>query len=123
MPALALAGMGADVVFTYVRNEAAAQQTQAELDARVQSLTLYLANFLGPRGITVNAVAPGGLDDDFNAPLFAALPSSRGFIGSNTAVGRLGRPIDVAGVIAFLCTPAAAFVNGSVINIDGGYHL
>ena len=93
------------------------------MKAALQSLTLYLANFLGPRGITVNAVAPGGLDDDVNAPLFAALPSSRGFIGSNTAVGRLGRPNDVASVIAFLCTPAAAFVSGSIVNIEGGYHL
>jgi NAD(P)-dependent dehydrogenase (short-subunit alcohol dehydrogenase family) len=93
------------------------------LKAALQSLTLYLASFLGKRGITVNAVAPGGLDDDFNAPLFEIMPQARGYISSNTAVGKIGMPTDVAGVIAFLCSPEASFVSGSVINIDGGYHL
>jgi NAD(P)-dependent dehydrogenase (short-subunit alcohol dehydrogenase family) len=92
------------------------------LKAALQSLTLYLASFLGKRGITVNAVAPGGLDDDFNAPLFAMMPA-KDFIKANTAVDRVGIPKDVGGVIAFLCSPQASFVNGAVLNIDGGYHL
>jgi NAD(P)-dependent dehydrogenase (short-subunit alcohol dehydrogenase family) len=91
--------------------------------AALQSLTAYLAALLGPRGITVNAVAPGGLDDDFNAELFAATPAARGFITGNTAVGRIGVPGDLGGVIAFLCSPEAAFVSGAVIPVDGGYHL
>jgi NAD(P)-dependent dehydrogenase (short-subunit alcohol dehydrogenase family) len=91
--------------------------------AALQSLTLYLAAFLGPRGITVNAVAPGGLDDDFNAPLFKQMPASHEFIRSHTALGRLGMPRDVSEVIAFLCSPQAAFVSGAVLSIDGGYHL
>lgn len=91
--------------------------------AALQSLTLYLASFLGKRGITVNAVAPGGLDDDFNAPLFHMMPPARDYITQNTAVGRIGIPKDVGGVIAFLCSPEASFVSGAVINIDGGYHL
>jgi NAD(P)-dependent dehydrogenase (short-subunit alcohol dehydrogenase family) len=92
------------------------------IKAALQSLTLYLASFLGKRGITVNAVAPGGLDDDFNAPLFAMMPA-KDYIKANTAVDRVGVPQDVGGVIAFLCSPEAAFVSGAVINIDGGYHL
>jgi NAD(P)-dependent dehydrogenase (short-subunit alcohol dehydrogenase family) len=92
------------------------------LKAALQSLTLYLASFLGKRGITVNAVAPGGLDDDFNAPLFAMMPA-KDYITANTAVARIGMPKDVAGVVAFLCSPDASFVSGAVINIDGGYHL
>jgi NAD(P)-dependent dehydrogenase (short-subunit alcohol dehydrogenase family) len=92
------------------------------LKAALQSLTLYLASFLGKRGITVNAVAPGGLDDDFNAPLFAMMPA-KNHITANTALARIGVPQDVAGVIAFLCSPEASFVSGAVINIDGGYHL
>lgn len=91
--------------------------------AAVQALTLYLAAHFGPRGITVNAVAPGGLDDDFNEPLFAAMPAARNYITSNTAIGRIGGPHDVAEVITFLCTPAAGFISGAIINIDGGYHL
>ncbi len=93
------------------------------IKAALQSLTLYLASFLGKRGITVNAVAPGGLDDDFNAPLFNAMPPARDYIKSNTAVARIGMPTDVSGVIAFLCMPEASFISGAIINIDGGYHL
>ena len=92
------------------------------IKAALQSLTLYLASFLGKRGITVNAVAPGGLDDDFNAPVFAMMPA-KDFITANTAVGRIGVPKDIGGVIAFLCSREAAFVSGAVLNIDGGYHL
>jgi NAD(P)-dependent dehydrogenase (short-subunit alcohol dehydrogenase family) len=92
------------------------------LKAALQSLTLYLAAFLGARGITVNAVAPGGLDDDFNAPLFAMMPA-KDYIKANTAVARVGVPNDVGSVIAFLCSPEASFISGAVLPIDGGYHL
>lgn len=94
------------------------------LKAAIQSLTLYWAGFFGSRGITVNAVAPGGLDDDFNAQLFnEIMPGARDYIASQTAMGRVGLPDDVAGVIAFLAEPAASFISGAIINVDGGYHL
>lgn len=94
------------------------------MKAALQSLTLYLASFLGSKKITVNAVAPGGLDDDFNATLFnQVFPAARDYIKSNTAVARLGMPNDIGNVIAFLCSDEASFISGSVIPIDGGYHL
>lgn len=94
------------------------------MKAALQSLTLYLASFLGKRNITVNAVAPGGLDDDFNALLFNQIfPPAREYIKSNTAVGRIGMPHDIGGVIAFLCAPEASFISGAVLPVDGGYHL
>jgi NAD(P)-dependent dehydrogenase (short-subunit alcohol dehydrogenase family) len=94
------------------------------MKAALQSLTLYLAAFLGPKGITVNAVAPGGLDDDFNALLFDhVFPPAREYIKSNTAVGRIGMPTDISGVIAFLTSPEASFISGAVLPVDGGYHL
>jgi NAD(P)-dependent dehydrogenase (short-subunit alcohol dehydrogenase family) len=93
------------------------------IKAALQSLTLYLASFLGNRKITVNAVAPGGLDDDFNAPLFKAIPQAKDYIISSTAVGRIGYPNDIGNTIAFLCSEEAAFISGAVIPIDGGYHL
>ncbi|HZF65163.1 MAG TPA: SDR family oxidoreductase [Chitinophagaceae bacterium] len=94
------------------------------MKAALQSLTVYLASFLGSKRITVNAVAPGGLDDDFNAPLFNVIfPPAREYIKSNTAVGRLGMPKDIGHVIAFLCSEEASFISGAVIPIDGGYHL
>jgi len=91
--------------------------------AAVQGLTPYLASFFGKRGITVNAVSPGGLDDDFNTPLFERMPQARDHIKNGTALGRMGVPTDVASVVCFLCTPAASFVNGAIVPIDGGYHL
>jgi NAD(P)-dependent dehydrogenase (short-subunit alcohol dehydrogenase family) len=91
--------------------------------AALQSLTLYLASHFGGRGITVNAVAPGGLDDDFNAPLFERMPQARDFIIGNTALKRIGLPKDIGEVVAFLCTPEAGFISGAVVPIDGGYHL
>ncbi|MCU0634666.1 MAG: SDR family oxidoreductase [Gemmatimonadaceae bacterium] len=97
--------------------------TYGPLKAAVQSLTVYLAAFFGPRRITVNAVAPGGLDGDFNAPLFAVMPQAKDFIAQHTALGRIGVPGDVASVIAFLCSPEAGFISGAVLNVDGGYHL
>ncbi|MEM9208288.1 MAG: SDR family oxidoreductase [Pseudomonadota bacterium] len=93
------------------------------LKAALTSLTLYLASYFGGRGITVNTVAPGGLDDDFNADLFEEMPQARDYLRGNTALGRIGMPEDVAGVIEFLCRPEAAFVSGATINVDGGYHL
>ena len=94
------------------------------LKAALQSLTAYLAAHLGPRSITVNAVAPGGLDDDFNALLFDEIfPPARDHIRSSTAVGRIGMPDDIGGVIAFLASPAASFISGAVVPVDGGYHL
>lgn len=94
------------------------------LKAALQSLTLYLASFLGSRRITVNAVAPGGLDDDFNATLFNDLmPQAREYIASNTAVRRVGLPNDIGHTIAFLCSDEASFISGAIIPIDGGYHL
>jgi NAD(P)-dependent dehydrogenase (short-subunit alcohol dehydrogenase family) len=94
------------------------------IKAAVQSLTLYLASFFGFRGITVNAVAPGGLDDEFNATLFDELmPQARDYIRSNTAVGRIGTPTDVGEVVAFLASDEASFISGAVLPIDGGYHL
>ena len=93
------------------------------LKAAVQSLTLYLASFLGSRGITVNAVAPDGLDGDFNAVAFAVDEGAREFIAANTALGRIGVPADIGGAIAFLCSPDAAYISGAVLPIDGGFSL
>ncbi|MEM8794575.1 MAG: SDR family oxidoreductase [Pseudomonadota bacterium] len=94
------------------------------LKAALQTMTLYWAQILGARKITVNAVAPGGLDDDFNAKLFnEIIPGARDYIAGATALGRVGLPEDVSGVIGFLCEPKAGFVTGAVIPVDGGYKL
>jgi 3-oxoacyl-[acyl-carrier protein] reductase len=76
-----------------------------------------LARELGPRGIRVNAVAPGFLETELSASLAEA---DRARIARRTALGRLGTPADVVGAVEFLTSSAAAFVTGQVLAVDGG---
>ena len=76
-----------------------------------------LARELGPRGIRVNAVAPGFLETELSASLAEA---DRARIARRTALGRVGTPADVVGAVEFLTSPAAAFITGQVLAVDGG---
>ncbi len=95
----------------------------APIKAAIETLTFYLASMLGGRGITVNAVAPGALDTDFNAPLFEAMPGVPGYIAKETALGRVGLPDDVAGVVAFLCSDDGRWITGHRVDVSGGFKL
>lgn len=80
-------------------------------------LTRTAARELGPKGITVNAVAPGMIE----TPMSAGLPEEvRANAVAESALGRLGRPADVAGAVLFLLSDAAAHVTGHVLVVDGG---
>ncbi|MEW5941787.1 MAG: SDR family oxidoreductase, partial [Chloroflexota bacterium] len=92
--------------------------------AAIESLTRYLAVELAPRNIIVNAVSPGIVETDA-LKHFDAL-SDKNLISKTieaTPAGRLVTPEDIAGVVAFLCTPAASMIRGQVIVVDGGYTL
>ena len=89
----------------------------AATKAAVEGFGISLARELGPRGIRVNMVAPGFLETDLSAPLS---PENRDRIARRTALGRLGTASDVAGAVAFLASPAASFLTGQVVGIDGG---
>ncbi|GAB2587883.1 SDR family oxidoreductase [Streptomyces capparidis] len=91
--------------------------TKAALDY----LTLSLAQELGPRGITVNAVAPGYTETEINPTL--AVPEIRRRYSEASVFGRLGDPVDIADVVSFVASDDARWVTGQWIDASGGAHL
>ena len=89
----------------------------AATKAGLEGFARSLARELGPRGIRVNAVAPGFLETDLSSSLSEA---NRARIVRRTPLGRLGVPADVVGAIEFLAGPMAAFITGQVVTVDGG---
>jgi NAD(P)-dependent dehydrogenase (short-subunit alcohol dehydrogenase family) len=95
----------------------------ASMKAAVEVLTRYMAKELGPRKIRVNIIAPGAIETDFNNAIIRNNPEIKNRIASNTALGRVGEPDDIGGIIAFLCTPDAGWINGQRIEVSGGVWL
>ncbi|GAA4668176.1 SDR family oxidoreductase [Streptomyces youssoufiensis] len=98
------------------------QTSFAMTKAAVEAMSRTLANQLGARGITVNAVAPGATRTATNGAAFDA-PGLTEQIAGLTALNRLGEPDDVADVVAFLASDAARWVTGQVIDASGGLFL
>ena len=86
----------------------------------VDVYTRFLALELGPRGITANVVAPGAI---FGGGAMEDTPQIRAYVAGATALGRVGLPDDVGGVVAFLCSEDAKWVNGQRIELTGGMNL
>ncbi|MFB4313853.1 SDR family oxidoreductase [Actinomadura sp. 21ATH] len=99
-----------------------AQTSFAMTKGAVETMSMTLANQLGARGITVNAVAPGATRTPANASVFEA-PGLADHIAGSTALGRLGEAGDVADVVAFLASDAARWITGQVIDATGGLFL
>ena len=85
--------------------------------AAVQTLSHALAKEFGPRGITVNAVAPGVIETDMTAKTLVERGDS---IRAMTPLGRIGQPDDVAGVVLFLASPEGGWITGRTLLVDGG---
>jgi NAD(P)-dependent dehydrogenase (short-subunit alcohol dehydrogenase family) len=89
----------------------------------IEVLTRYLAKELGPRGIAANVVAPGAIETDFGGGRVRDNKEINDHIANITALGRVGLPDDIGGVVAFLCTEEARWVNGQRIEVSGGMNL
>ena len=95
----------------------------AAMKGAIEVLTRYLAKELGPRRIAANIVAPGAIETDFGNGHVRDDKQVNDQIASVTALGRVGLPHDIGGVVAFLCTEDAGWINGQRIEVSGGMLL
>lgn len=86
----------------------------------VAGLTKILANEWAAKGINVNAVAPGYIETN-NTQALREDPARNAAILERIPAGRWGDPSDIAGAAVYLCTPAARYVHGAILNVDGGW--
>jgi NAD(P)-dependent dehydrogenase (short-subunit alcohol dehydrogenase family) len=98
-----------------------AMAAYAPSKAGLEALTVLLAEHLGPRGITVNAVLPGATATDLNPA--ARDPEISKALAGSIALRRVGQPEDVADVVAFLASDAARWITGQRIDASGGQRL
>jgi len=93
----------------------------ASTKGAINTLVKYLASVLGPRGIRVNAVAPGVIDTDMSN--FTKTEAGRATVMGMQSLKRIGQPDDVASVVEFLASDASRWITGDVIAVDGGSKL
>lgn len=92
----------------------------ASMKGAVEVFTKYLAKELGVRGIRANIVAPGPVETDFNSAAIRSNAQLKSALSSLSPLGRVGNANDIGGVVAFLCTDDARWINGQRIEVSGG---
>ena len=95
----------------------------ASMKGAIEVLTRYLAKELGPRGISVNVVAPGGIATDFGGGAVRDNPDLHQWVAANTALGRVGQADDIGPLIASLLADGTRWVNAQRIEASGGMGL
>jgi len=95
----------------------------ASMKGAIEVLTRYLAKELGPRQIGVNVLVPGAIETDFEGGLVRDNEEINKFIASQTALGRVGLPDDIGGVVASLLNEDTRWINGQRIEASGGMFL
>ena len=96
------------------------QSNYAAAKAGIIAFSKSLAREIGSRGITVNVVAPGFIDTDMTRSL--PEESKQALLGQ-IALGRLGAPDDIAQAVLFLASPAAAYITGETLHVNGGMYM
>jgi NAD(P)-dependent dehydrogenase (short-subunit alcohol dehydrogenase family) len=92
----------------------------AAMKGGIEVLTRYQAKELGARGITVNVIAPGAIETDFGGGVVRDNEKINQYLAAQTALGRVGRPDDIGGVIASLLSPETGWINAQRIEASGG---
>lgn len=95
----------------------------AAMKGAVEVLTRYQAKELGTRGVAVNVVAPGAIETDFGNGAVRDNAQLNAFVASQTALGRVGLPDDIGGVVASLLSPDNRWINAQRIEASGGMFL
>jgi len=95
----------------------AGQTNYAAAKAGLIGFSKSLAREVGPRGITVNVVAPGFIDTDMTHDLPEEVKNK---LLGQIPLGRLGNPEEIASAVAYLASPAASYITGETINVNGG---
>ena len=95
----------------------------ASMKGAVEVLTKYWAKELGAKGIRCNIVAPGPVETDFNNAAVRSNPQLKERLAGLSPLGRVGRPEDIGGVVAFLCSDEGAWINGQRIEVSGGINV
>ena len=95
----------------------------AAMKGAIETLSRYMAKELGSRGIAVNVVAPGAVETDFGGGMVRDNKQVNDMIAGVTALGRVGKPDDIGGVVAFLCTDDAKWINAQRIEVSGGMNV
>jgi 3-oxoacyl-[acyl-carrier protein] reductase len=98
----------------------AGQANYAAAKAGLEGMTRALARELASRGITVNCVAPGFIDTDMTRALSAAQSQA---VLAQIPLGRLGQADEIAAIVAFLASPAGAYITGSTVHVNGGMYM
>ncbi|MCU7547560.1 SDR family oxidoreductase [Chitinophagaceae bacterium LB-8] len=95
----------------------------ASMKGAIEVFTKYVAKELGVKGIRANVVAPGPIETDFNKAAIRSNPDMKARLSSLSPLGRVGNADDIGGVVAFLCTDDAKWINGQRLEVSGGINI
>jgi NAD(P)-dependent dehydrogenase (short-subunit alcohol dehydrogenase family) len=95
----------------------------ASMKGAIEVFTKYLAKELGVKGIRANVVAPGPIETDFNQAAIRSNPQMKERLSSLSPLGRVGGANDIGGVVAFLLTEDAKWINGQRLEVSGGINI
>ncbi|HEX2535886.1 MAG TPA: SDR family oxidoreductase [Chitinophagaceae bacterium] len=123
LPLLADGGAIVNVSTGLARFSQPGYAAYAAMKGAVETLTRYQARELGERGIRVNTLAPGAIETDFAGGAVRDNEALNRTLAANTALGRVGLPEDIGGVVAFLCSEEARWVTAQRLEASGGMFL